>query len=347
MIRILLQCDDNYFVRAFNGFASTSCQDMEFVCFTELEKAVEHLKTTKSRYSAVIGSPELLAQVSDERVVRMMVSEQTVFSDPEAMRLNIYQPGQVIITDIKNALRLQKGHGTGSGAQGKAYIVSCFSPQGGSGKSTVSYALALAAAQRGKNALYLNFEPIPCYDQLEGHEFTKELDELLFAVKDNRPLERIAADTVERAKSGVLLLPAFHSAGDLLSLTEKQLDAVLRALIEAEDVDYVFIDLPAGFHPLNLWAIEQSAYVLQVFADNKPGRRRIKRCQEDPYYQDLPILGTALTVLNCCTTKEPEDGIDAKIPESRSLRQGSTVVEVQERNPEFLASCMKLLDKIH
>ncbi|MBD5101234.1 MAG: hypothetical protein HDT27_00780 [Subdoligranulum sp.] len=346
MIRVLLQCDDAYFVRAFNGFASTYCRDMEFECFTDPQKARDSLAAKASSFDAVLGTQEFLSSVNPKNAIKLQAAEKTVYSDADGMSINIYQSGPVIISDLKNAMRLQGKAGLGPNDGGGKYIVSCFSAQGGGGKTTVCYALALAAARKGKNALYINFEPFPYEGQLEEHTFTASVDDLLFALKDERPLSLIAADTVERSRAGVLRLPPFHSAGDLLSLSREQIGVFLQALIEANELDYAFIDLPAGFQALNLWVMEESTHVLQVYSDNAPGRGRIGLLSQDPYYQNLPIRGSSLLVLNQCADKNEEDGIDGKIPYSHSLQSGIPIAEVQEKNPSFLESCMKLLEKI-
>lgn len=342
MIRMLLQCEDAYFVNAFSNYASLNCPTIEFVCFTTVDRAREYLAGSSLRLDAVLGSQELLDQVNRPKTARFLVSDQTVYSDEEAIRINIYQSGTAIISDIKSALALSGGDLFRTGGR-NVHVVAGYSVQGGSGKSVLSYALAAAAARAGKQALYISLDPFPALGQLYEHNFSSSIDDLLFALKGSRDLAPVVLDTLERNMDQVMVLPPFHFAGDLLSLTQEELERLIRVLVEKTDLEYIFIDLPTGLQPMNLWVLEQCTTVMQVYTDDMAGRERMLRVDQDVYFKNLPIHGQILTVLNQSRQKTPEEGIDMKIPRSESLQQGRRVADVQERNPAFLKSCTDLL----
>ncbi len=346
MIRVLLQCEDTYFLQAFSNYASANCHTMEFICFTAPEKAVEHLASTALRLDAVLASRPVLEKVPQPQAVRLLVAERTVFSDPEAMQINIYQSGPAILSDIHSALALTGRHLFGGAGGRGVRIVAAASVQGGSGKTVLSYALAAAAARRGKQALYINLEPFPAFAQLYQQEFSTSMDDILFALKSGRDLAPVVLDTMARNRDNVLVLPPFHFAGDLLSLTEEDVKALLQVLAEKTDLEYVFLDLPVGLQPLNQWALENSTHVLQIYTDDAVGREHLKREEADVYYKNLPIPGVVLPVLNKCKKRGAEEGIAAKISWSESLYEGQTVADVLERNPGFLKSCFDLLDRL-
>lgn len=346
MLRVLLQCEDAYFMQAFSNYASANCHSMEFLCFSTPEKAAEYLSTTPLRLDALLASPAVLALTGQPGALRLLVGERTVFSDPQNMQINIYQSGPAIISDIHNALALTGKHLFGDTGGRNVHVAAVYSVQGGSGKTVLSYALAAAAARRGKQALYINLEPFPAFGQLYAQEFSASMDDILFALKSGRDLAPVVLDTMERDRSNVLVLPPFRFAGDLLSLSEDDLKALLQVLTEKTDLEYIFIDLPAGLQPLNQWVLENCGLVLQVYTDDAVGREHRKRVEEDVYFKNLPIPGTILTVLNKCRKKDTEEDIAAKIPWSESLQQGHMAVDVQERNPAFLKSCFDLLEKL-
>lgn len=345
MIQMLLQCDDAYFVNAFSNYASLNCPTIEFVCFTTVDKALEYLAGSSLRLDAILGSQELLAQVNRPKTARFLVSDQTVYSDEETIRINIYQSGTAILSDIKSALALSGGNLFQNGGR-NVHVVAGYSVQGGCGKSTLSYALAAAAARAGKQALYVSLDPFPALGQLYAHNFSASIDDLLFALKGARDLAPVMLDTLERNMDHVMVLPPFHFAGDLLSLTQEELEKLIRDLVEKTDLEYIFIDLPVGVQGMNLWVMEQCSTVMQVYTDDPAGRERMQRMQQDVYFKNLPIHGQVLTVLNKSRQKTPESGVDMKIPYSESLQQGRRVADVQERNPAFLKSCTDLLQML-
>lgn len=346
MLRVLLQCDDTYFVKAFGNYASANCQNIEFICFTTSEKAIDYLSKTALRLDAVLATQEVLSQVGKTKAVRMRVSERTVFSNQDMYQINIYQSGSAIISDIKNTLSLSGKQGVSNLGDRAVRFVTTYSVQGGCGKTVLSYALAAAAARSGKQVLYLNLEPFPALGQLYDHEFSSSMDDLLFALKGKRDLAPVLLDTMERNQDHVMVLPPFRFAGDLLSLTQEDMTTLLKALAEKTNLDYIFVDLPVGFQQMDLWVLELSSCVLQIYSDDMVGREHLHRTAEDVYFKNLPIPGTLMTVLNKCRQKNAEETIAGKIPHSDSLQQGRRVADVQERNPAFLKSCIDLLEKI-
>ena len=345
MIRILLQMDDAYFVKAFSNYVSCNCPELEFLCFTSAEKANAFLKGNP-RLDVVIGEERFLAGYDQGDAIRLAASDCTVFSSPETMRLNVYQAGRDIVADIKSALTLCKGYLRTPTGQSIKNVVALFSQQGGSGKTTIAYALAMAAVRQGKQAMYLNLEPVPYTGQLYSHDFHKSMDDLLFALKDGRELAPIMLDTLERDEMGVLILPPMHSTGDLLSLTQEDVRQILQVLIENVGIDYLLIDLPCGLYSLNAWVLEECTTILQVYSDDECGHTRMRQANADPYYQELSIKGMTLSVMNRSRLKSLESGEVISIPFSESLQQGRMVSQVQESNPAFLNSCIALLQKL-
>ena len=346
MIRILLQMEDTYFVKAFSNYVSCNCPELEFLCFTSAEKANAFLKDDARRLDVIVGEERFLAGCGKDDVIRLVVSDHTIFSSPEAMRLNVYQAGRDIVADIKSALSLRKGYLCTTSGRSIHNVVALFSQQGGSGKTTIAYALALTAVRQGKQALYLNFEAAPYVGQLYIHDFQHSMDDLLFALKDGRELAPVMLDTLERDEEGVLILPPVHSTGDLLSLTQEEVRKILHVLIENVEIDYLLIDLPCGLYPLNVWVLEECTTILQVYTDDECGHARMRQAKMDPYYQELSIKGMTLTVMNRSRSKTIESGDVVSIPFSESLQQGRMVSRVQESNPAFLNSCTTLLQKL-
>ncbi len=347
MTQILLYCDDDYFVESFSNFASAHATDLEFYSYTNWHKAMETLNTAKKRWDAVLADPEFLDEISGEKFLKLAISEETRFgAEVERTTINIYQPGNAIITDILNALAVAGGK-NGARAQNHARIIPVLSGQGGAGCSVVSYALAAAAVRSGKNAVYLNLEYVPTTQHLYQHTFTSDMDDLLFALKDGRDIAPTVMNTLERNRDGVLVLPGFHSLNDMMSLTQQNLQTLLSVLAEKASVDYIFVDFSAGFGVPCPWVLEESVAAIQVYTDTQAGWAKLSAAQQDPYIQELPLRGSLFTVINQCRKRTEKDGADAVIPFSESLQNGVLVSDVQNRNPAFLQACMELLNKLN
>lgn len=341
MIRVFLQSGDAYFVTRFSDFVSNNFRDMEFVCFSDLEKACSFYERTPYRFSVLICEEEMTARVSAREDRVMYISDFTSLEDPRHSTINIYQSAHSIIADIKSALAL-----SGKTVQLDTRIAAFASMQGGAGKSTLAYALALAAVRQGKQAMYLNLEELPSVAQFNHYAFKRNVDDLIYKLQEGRDVAPMLLETVERDEYGVLMLPTFHSVEDLLSLKEKDMEKLLKAISDVANVQYIFVDLPSGLNRITEILTHCASTVVHVWNDTLQGREKFARMNRDPWFMKSEVHGVQLHVLNHAGSRDEEPGIDVKFPNSKSLQGGSMVSDVLDKNPMFLNSCMILLERI-
>lgn len=341
MTRVFLQSSDAYFVTHFSDFVSNNFRDMEFVCFSDLEKACSFYERTPYRFNVLICEKEMVSRVSVREKRVMYISDFTSLEDAGDSTINIYQSANSIIADIKSALAL-----SGESVQGDTRIAAFTSMQGGAGKSTLAYALALAAVRQGKQAMYLNLEELPSVSQFNRYVFKRNIDDLIYQLQEGRDVAPMLLETVERDEYGVLMLPPFHSVEDMLSLNEKDMENLLKAISAVANVQYIFVDLPAGLNRITGILTQHASTVVHVWNDTIQGREKFARLSRDPYFMKSDIQGLQLHVLNRAENRAEEPGIDVKFPHSKSLQGGTMVSEVQDKNPLFLNSCMILLERI-
>ena len=270
-----------------------------------------------------------------------MPGEVTRFADQGGVScINIFQSGNAIVSDIHSAYALT--HGSES-AEHTLRVVSTFSVEGGSGKTTICYALAAAAARDHQQVLFLDLEPAAYIGQLYQQEENRYMDDLLYAIRDERDIAKALLNTCYRNKDGVMVLPPFHSEKDRRSLKKNHFRTFISAIEESTDFSYLFVNLPADLQDMTLWMLEESSVIVQTYSDSPAGRYRMGvmgHCFEN---LDEQIPAKILTVLNRCSGREEEAGIDVKFPTSESLRRGDLVGEVQDKNPEYMRACTNLL----
>ena len=341
MIRAFLYCDDAYFVNAFSGYVTKNSRDLSFYCFSDLEKARSFYQMTKIGFNVLICEKTFfdLTKVRENKI--LLVSDKSSFADTQEKTINIFQPAPSIIADIKAALSLTEQINSA-----KTRIVPVISVQGGSGRSTIAYALAVTAVRNGRQAMYFNLEEVPSTVQLYKHQFHSEIDNLIYKLQEGADIAPILLETMERDENGVQILPPFHSLEDMLSLSDENIEELLEVIDKKASIDYLFLDVPSGFHRIAEAVMKRAGVILQVFGDTPQGREKLEKINQDGYMINLSVGGALLTVLNRAASKEREVGIDAKLPHSNSLQNGEMVAKVLDKNPSYFKSCCLLLELI-
>lgn len=350
MFTVLLQNDDDFFIKNFSDFVATSIKDIQFLCYTDIDKAIKELEDSKIHIVAAIGNENFIERINtsdkiDSKIVKLLTSNETVIKKDDISKLNIYQNGKSFVSDVRTAISSITGNGLGQ-VNGR-YVVSFFSVQGGCGKSTLAYALAMVAVSSGKQAMYINFEPSGYVDRFYSPLDPKGLNDLLYNLRDGRKdVQEQILNTRKRDENGVWVLPPFENISELYKLERKQLEVLITNLHEKVDVDYIFIDLPSGYQDINLWVMTKSNVIIHTATNVAGGEKRLEKTLQDIYYKNIEFAGKTITVIN----KRSEDPIravvDMTIPYSNSLNKDVKLIEVLKTNPGYYKAIKELLDNI-
>ena len=131
--------------------------------------------------------------------------------------------------------------GTDSCRTDKAHITAVWSPSGGSGKTTVSLALAAHRVLAGKQAVYLNLESFAstaAYFPDNGKSISKAFEKL-----DTNVQMFLMGIRQQDSGSGILYFCEPENYDDMNILTAEDIETLTKAC--AEGVDEVVLDLPS------------------------------------------------------------------------------------------------------
>lgn len=350
MFTVLLQNNDEFFIKNFSDFVATSIKDIQFLCYTDVDKAIKELEDSKIHIVAAIGSEEFINRVNasekiDSKVVKLLTASETLIKKDSTSQVNIYQNGKSFVSDVRTAISSITGNGIGQ-VNGR-HIVSFFSVQGGCGKSTLAYALAMVAVSSGKQAMYLNFEPSAYLDRFYTPMDSKGLNDLLYNLRDGRKdVQEQILNTRKRDENGVWVLPPFENISELYKLEKKQLEVLITNLHEKVDVDYVFIDLPSGYHEMNLWVMNRSNVIIHTASNVAGGEKRLEMTLQDIYYKNIEFAGKTITVIIKKCENPIRAVVDMTIPFSNSLSKDVKVLDVLKTNPGYYKAIQELLDNL-
>ncbi|MBP3201832.1 MAG: AAA family ATPase [Lachnospiraceae bacterium] len=350
MFTVLLQNDDEFFIKNFNDFVATSIKDIQFLCYTDVDRAIKELEDSKIHIVAAIGGDEFIKRVNssekiDNKLVRLLTSSETKIKKDDISEINIFQNGKAFVSDIRTAISSITGNSLGQ-VNGR-YVVSFFSVQGGVGKSTLAYALAMVAVSQGKQAMYLNFEPSAYLDRFYTPMDPKGLNDLLYNLRDGRKdVQEQILNTRKRDENGVWVLPPFENISELYKLERKQVEVLISNLHEKVDVDYVFIDLPTGYQEMNMWVMTMSNVIVHTASNVAGGERRLEKTLQDVYYKNIEFAGKTITVIIKKCEEPIKSVVDMTIPFSNSLSRDVKVLEVLKTNPGYYKAIQELLNNI-
>lgn len=350
MFTVLLQNDDDFFIKNFNDFVANNIKDIQFLCYTDVDKAIEELEKSKIHIVAAIGTDGFIKKVNesdkiDNKIVKLLTSDETQINKNGISKINIYQNGRAFVSEVKTAISSVTGNDLGQ-IKGRN-VVSFFSVQGGCGKSTLAYALAMVAVSQGKQAMYISFEPSAYVSRFYNISSEKNLNSLLVELIDgNEDVQEQILSIRERDENGVWVLPPFDNVSDLYRLKEKQIEVFIANLQKKIDVDYIFIDLPSGYQEMNLWVMRCSNVIIHVASNVAGGEMRLEKTLQDVYYKNIESVAKPITVINKKSDDPIKTIVDMTIPYSNSLSKDVKVLEVLKTNPGYYKAIKELLDNI-
>lgn len=252
-------------------------------------------------------------------------------------RLNIYQKADRLLEDYEKIAALATGEAGHAENAGRQTVV--YSTQGGSGKTTIAYLLAVQCAKKQKT-VYWNLEPLPVVEGLYRQEFPTSMEQLLFAQKSNSGLQEVLYDALLQNDDGVYVLPEVKSMGDYRDLEAETINDIC-AEMYSMGMTRIILDLPSGLGRFTEVLLERCDHIVWVFTGTAAGRRKEEKVRQDPFLRTM--LGKSSIVRNCCAQKADAAGATAAFPLSGTLKNANHIAAVLEGNPEFASGCQAIM----
>lgn len=158
----------------------------------------------------------------------------------------------------------------------KTDIYAFISPCGGSGTSTMAYAMAKHFAKYEK-VLYLNLEDFGVTDLVYEAE-DGGFDEILFALKSRRRiLELKLAGNVKKDSSGVYFFTVSRNALDMKEISKSELGELLAGIQKLHEYDKVILDAGNGLGEKEIAAMGYANRNVLIMEDQEIARRKLDK----------------------------------------------------------------------
>lgn len=222
--------------------------------------------------------------------MQICISSRTRVDTPGSRHeLNIYQRGADILGDIQKILSAAGGRkGSESGSN---KVAAFYSPQGGSGKTTLAYICALLCA-RSKSSVYLNLEEFDSTAHLYQASFQTGMEDVLFAIKDHRDVTACVSNALQKEHRNVSAMPTMKNYSDLAALGADDFELLIKTLQQVSAADYLFVDLSGGLTEQNRRVLELCDGSFWLFDDTDVGMGKLERIRNDKSVQGSEYFGS-------------------------------------------------------
>lgn len=343
-IRILVCSESKYFVNSFSSYVmERKDTEFQFSFFTDKQAALEYLEN--QMIEGILADEDFWTEnILSDKYIRICISDKTrVRHNQIYHELNIYQRGISILEDLRVITTgIEKREEALAGNRQK--IISFYSPQGGTGKTTLAYICAMLCAKKGSSA-YLNMEEFGFVEHLYQTNFMVSMEEILLAIKNGRDFMAKLSNIIVRDKRNVSVFPIMKNINDFLDMTEDNVEVLIKGFLEAGHMDYLFVDMTGGLSACNKKIMELSDIVFWVFNDDITGIGKMERIKSDQSIQDAENYAKSYFIINKSRLKV--NNVSAiRIPFSKSMSQEADLETVLSGNRDFYLSCMEMIKMI-
>lgn len=158
----------------------------------------------------------------------------------------------------------------------KTEIYAFVSPCGGSGTSTMAYAMAKHFAKYEK-VLYLNLEDFGVTDLVYEAE-DGGFDEILFALKSRRRiLELKLVGNVKKDSSGVYFFTVSRNALDMKEISKTELGELLTGIQNLHEYEKVILDVGNGFEEKEIAAMGYANRNILVMEEKEIAQKKLEK----------------------------------------------------------------------
>lgn len=242
----ILEKDTSYLGRFVNVFSTKYADKIEIYSFTELEKAVETLASTKIDVFLCSDLFDVDFSTIPTRCAFAYFIESTDVETLNEKRVICkFQKIDQIYKQILSLYSEIAGNVSDSKIDdGFTKVIAFTSPSGGVGCSSLAAACAIYFATRGKKTLYLNLERFGSADRFFAAEGQFDMSDVIFAIKSKKAnLAMKLESSVKVDPRGVCFFSESKSAMDMLELKNEECMHLIKELKISGSYEYIILDV--------------------------------------------------------------------------------------------------------
>ena len=154
-------------------------------------------------------------------------------------------------------------------------VISVYSPVGGAGKTTTAMAIANSIANKGRNVIYLNFEPIASYGTYMKLSGGKGMGEIFVAMEGSGSFNLKLESLMKNTPQGIIYFEKFENLLDIYEITSEDIEKMIRMISKSGKADYIIIDMGTAFDSLNRSLMDVADRIVLVENTDKASAEKL------------------------------------------------------------------------
>jgi cellulose biosynthesis protein BcsQ len=279
---LVIADSDEEYLNGVVGYLSEKCLErFKILSFSGKESLRNFLNTCTDKLDILLVSPELYFEDISKNSIKLVGILSTGRLQTEYKGVEIvykYQLGENLVKNIINLYSDRSNEIIISKGQKDAKVIAVYSPNGGSGKTTVSYGCSVKSVQHGRKAFYMNFEESASTPLLFGTNGQYNLSHVFYYLKSkNKSLSlKIEGIKVIDQDTGIHFFNPPVNHLELLDIEPSEYFNLISHMKEMNQYEAIYVDMPCFLEKRMMAVLDASDVILFILNPNQLSRIKLQ-----------------------------------------------------------------------
>lgn len=187
---------------------------------------------------------------------------------------------------VKNYAHYASDNGMEYFKEGNANVIAVYSPVGGSGKTTMAFAVAKCLLKRNKKVLLLSVEQLNS-SSLHCKIHEEGITQLVEAINDGTNFELTLKGIIKQTEDGILYVESFSRLVDYDDVSREEMINVIQKIKLCNICDYIIVDTGSTLDSINKSILENADKIVLVQRNGELADVKMSMFEQQIWIDDL------------------------------------------------------------
>ncbi|MDP4179687.1 MAG: AAA family ATPase, partial [Bacillota bacterium] len=249
-LSLIIADNDEEYLNGVVGFLTEKyLTRFKILSFTDKISLINYIEGSNEKLDILLVSPDLYYENLDKRNISLLAILSSGRLEKDFKGCDIiykYQLGENLAKNILNLYSDKNCEIILTNGEKTTKVVAVFSPNGGSGKTSVAYGCSLKSVQRGKKAFYLNLEGSASTPLLFETDGQFNLSHVFYYLKSKNKSFSLKIEGIRMIdkSTGIHYFAPPKNHLELLDIEPDEYSELIAKMKEMRQYDVIFIDMP-------------------------------------------------------------------------------------------------------